>query len=67
MKRRPIESHPLPGMAQMIEALAEHAAAYSGAELTDKMRSPLADVSKMTREIENDSPLFYGTINPTLF
>jgi len=33
MKRRPIESHPLPGMAQMIDALAEHAAAYSGAEL----------------------------------
>jgi hypothetical protein len=54
-------------MAQMIDALAEHAAAYSGAELADKMRSPLADVSKMTREIENDSPLFYGTINPTLF
>jgi hypothetical protein len=61
------QAQPLPGFEQAI-AEQEHAAAELSAEqLADKMREPFADVSKKTRAIENESPLFYGVINPTLF
>ena len=69
MKRpaKPVESLALPGMTQNIEYQASAASEYSGEQLTAKMREPIADVSKLTRQIETDAPLFYGTIHPTLF
>jgi hypothetical protein len=37
-------------------------------ELEEKMRRPIADVSRMVGEIERNSPLFFGTgDNPGLF
>ena len=68
MKRRPVESHTLPGMACNVEAQAKAAGEYQAEELTAKLREPLGDINTATGEMERKSPLFFGTgDNPSLF
>ena len=68
MKRRPVESHTLPGMACDVEAQAKAAGEYKAEELTAAMLEPLGDVSHAAGEMERRSPLFFGTgDNPSLF
>jgi hypothetical protein len=43
------------------------AAEYTGQELTRRLLEPRKSIDVRTQAIENDSPLFYGVINPTLF
>lgn len=63
----PVHLMTFAGMEQDVIAQAESAAALEGEELTRRMREPLGDVSAKAGRIENDSPLFFGKINPTLF
>ena len=65
--RKPVESHTLPGMSSDVDAQTQAAAECSGEQLTEILRRPLADVTRETRAMETDSPLFYGAIHPTLF
>ena len=67
MARRPVESHTFAGMADVVEAQAEAAAVYSAEELSARLLEPHKSIDAKTQAIENDSPLFYGVINPTLF
>lgn len=68
MKRRPVVSHILPGMACDVEKQAEAAMEYQAEELTAEMLKPLGDINTATGELERRSPLFFGTgDNPSLF
>ena len=67
MARRPAESHTFAGMADAVAAQAEAAAVYSAEELSARLLEPRKTIDGKTQAIENDSPLFYGVINPTLF
>lgn len=64
---RPVESHDLPGFTVAIREQAEAAAQYQGEELTAKLLEPLGNISHRAGDMENDSPLFFGKVNPTLF
>lgn len=55
------------GMETAVASQEESAAQYRGEELTEKLLEPLADISRRAGEMENDSPLFFGKVNPTLF
>ena len=55
------------GMAGDVAAQAKAADEHQAEELTAKMREPLADINHRTGSMENDSPLFFGKVNPTLF
>ena len=57
----------LPGFDLEYERVAALAQSQ-GEELTERLRSPKADVSAKAGEMERNAPLFYGTgDNPTLF
>lgn len=64
---RPVESHDLPGMTDAIRSQEAAAAEYRGEELTAELVQPLGDISKKTGDMERNSPLFAGTLQPTLF
>lgn len=66
-KPRPVESHTFAGMEAAVEEQAAAAAVYQGEELTAKMREPLANIDKATGDMEQNSPLFFGALHPTLF
>jgi hypothetical protein len=51
----------LPGMASAVDAQADAAAEYAGAALSDKLRAPLADVSRIAGAMESHTPLFRGS------
>ena len=55
------------GMAAAVAEQAEAAAIQTAAELTAKLTEPRASIDKQAGEMERNSPLFYGTIHPTLF
>ena len=67
MKSSPVESHTFAGMADAVEAQEQAAAVYSAEELSARLLEPRKTIDAKTQAIENDSPLFYGVINPTLF
>lgn len=66
-KPRPVESYTFAGMEEAVEEQTAAAGTYNAEQLTAKMLEPLGDVSKKTGCMERESPLFYGTIEPTLF
>jgi hypothetical protein len=66
-KAKPVESHIFPGMERTVAEQKEAAAHYSAEEMTAKMLEPLGDVSAKAGAIERDSPLFFGSVHPTLF
>ncbi len=69
VKRRvkPVESHTFAGMEAAVEAQAQAAAVYSGQELTAKLLEPLGSIDSKAARMEEDSPLFFGKVNATLF
>jgi hypothetical protein len=54
-------------METAVTEQSEAAALYSAEELTAKLLEPRKSIDAKTQAIEMDSPLFYGTIHPTLF
>jgi hypothetical protein len=69
MKRNsnPVESHTFAGMETAVELQSQAAAAMQAEELTAEMLKPLADINHRSGSMENDSPLFFGQVHPTLF
>jgi hypothetical protein len=69
MKRtvKPVESHIFEGMETAVAEQAEAAAVQQAAELTAKLIEPRQSIDTKAADIEYNSPLFYGTIHPTLF
>ena len=69
MKRNsnPVESHTFAGMETAVELQSKAAAAMQAEELTAEMLKPLGNINHRTGSMENDSPLFFGKVNPTLF
>ena len=69
MKRtvKPVESHIFAGMETAVEEQAQAAAVYSGEELTKRMLEARPSIDARAGQMEENSPLFYGKINPTLF
>ena len=57
----------LPGMESAVQNQTQAAATYSGEELTKRMLEARPSIDARAGSMENDSPLFYGKINPTLF
>lgn len=66
-KARPVESLIFDGMETAVRLQAEAAEVSIGNELTKRLLEPRQSINSRTRAIETDSPLFYGTIHPTLF
>jgi hypothetical protein len=56
-----------PGMETAVTEQAAAAGVYTAEELTKRMVEARPSIDKKTRAIEMDSPLFFGTIHPTLF
>jgi hypothetical protein len=54
-------------METAVELQSQAAAAMQAEELTAEMLKPLADINHRAGSMENDSPLFFGKVNPTLF
>ena len=67
MKRKPVESHTFAGMETAVEEQSKAAALYTAEELTSRLIEARPSIDAKTRAIETDSPLFFGTIHPTLF
>jgi hypothetical protein len=63
----PIHVMTFAGMETAVELQAEAAAQYQGEELTSKLLEPLGDINHRAARMEEDSPLFYGKVNATLF
>lgn len=59
--RKEPPSMPLPGFEEAIAEQRESAAELSAEELTDRLLTPIASISRKTGDIERDSPLFKGT------
>ena len=66
-RSKPVESHIFDGMAEAVQLQSEAAGEYQAEELTAKLREPLGNINHRTGSMENDSPLFFGKVNPTLF
>ena len=66
-KSKPVESHIFAGMASAVAHQAEAAEEYQGAELTARLREPLGNINHRAGELERDSPLFFGKVQPVLF
>lgn len=66
-RSKPVESHTFAGMEAAVAEQAAAAAVHQGEELTAMMRKPLADISAKAGAMEENSPLFYGKVTPTLF
>lgn len=64
----PLHIGTLAGMEGCDIDRAQAAAEQLGAELTEELRRPKADISASAGQIERDAPLFFGSgTNPTLF
>lgn len=66
-KPKPVESHTFAGMETAVTEQAQAAAVQQAEELTARLLEPLGDISGKAGRLEEDSPLFFGKINPTLF
>ena len=67
MKRRPVESHTFTGMETAVEEQSKAAAIQTAADLTAKLLEPRPSIDAAAGRMEQDAPLFYGTIHATLF
>jgi hypothetical protein len=54
-------------MDTAVEEQSKAAALYTAEELTKRLIEARPSIDVKTRAIETDSPLFFGTIHPTLF
>lgn len=66
-KSKPVESHIFAGMASAVAHQAQAAEEYQGEELTARLLEPLGDINHRAGDMERDSPLFFGKVQPTLF
>ena len=66
-KAKPVESHTFAGMETAVEKQAAAAGELQAEELTARMREPLGNINHRAASMEEDSPLFFGKVNPTLF
>ena len=66
-RSKPVESHTFAGMETAVELQSKAAAAKQAEELTAKLREPLGNINHRAGSMENDSPLFFGKVNQTLF
>jgi hypothetical protein len=66
-KHRPVTSHTFTGMASAVAHQAEAAGEKQAEELSAKLLEPLGNINHLAGSMENDSPLFFGKVNPTLF
>ena len=66
-KPRPVESHTFAGMEEAVQAQAEAAAIQQAEELTARLLEARPSIDAKAGRMEEESPLFYGKINPTLF
>lgn len=57
---RPEDSLALPGMEHVDDEMKSERGLFQAQELTDKMKEPIADISKASGEMERNSPLFAG-------
>jgi hypothetical protein len=67
MKKSKPESHIFSGMASAVAAQAQAAGEKQAEELTAKLLEPLGNINRRAGELERDSPLFFGKVQPTLF
>lgn len=67
MRRRPVASHTFTGMETAVEEQSKSAALYTAEELSKRLIEARPSIDAKTMAIETDSPLFFGTIHPTLF
>jgi hypothetical protein len=54
-------------MESDVKLQAEAAAEYQGEELTAKLLEPRPSINAAAGRMEQDAPLFFGVIQPTLF
>jgi hypothetical protein len=66
-KYQPVHSHVFEGMEDAVTAQAMAAAEMTAEKLSEKMLEPIGDVSGKSGRMERESPLFFGSIHPTLF
>jgi hypothetical protein len=66
-KPHAVESHTFAGMEEAVKEQETAAAIHQGEELTARMLEPRPSISAKAGAMEDNSPLFYGKINPTLF
>ncbi len=68
-KRRikPVESHTFAGIEDAVRLHQAGAAELEAEELTAKLREPLGNIDSRAGDIEQNSPLFFGQVHPTLF
>lgn len=66
-KAKPVESHTFAGMEDAVREQDAAAGVYTAEELSKEFYQPLGNVSTKTGDMETNSPLFYGKVNPTLF
>ena len=68
MKRtKPVESHIFAGMESAVVEQQHAAAVQQAEELAAEFTKPLGDISHRAGRMEEDSPLFFGKVNATLF
>jgi len=67
MKKSKPESHIFSGMVSAVAAQAQAAGEKQAEELTAKLLEPLGNINHRAGELERDSPLFFGKVQPTLF
>lgn len=69
MKKRskPVESYTFAGMETAVQDQAQASAVYQAEELAAEFKKPLGDIDRKAARMEEDSPLFFGKVNPTLF
>jgi hypothetical protein len=66
-KPRPVESHTFAGMETAVSQQAQAAGEYTAETLTAKLLEPRPSINAAAGRMEQDAPLFYGVIQPTLF
>jgi hypothetical protein len=66
-KRKAVESHIFDGMKTAVTEQAQAAVEHNAAELTARLIEDRPTIDARAGEMERNSPLFFGTIHPTLF
>ena len=64
---KPVESHTFAGMETAVLLQSQAAGEKQAEELTAKMLEPLGNIDSRAGDIEQNSPLFFGQVHPTLF
>lgn len=64
---RPVVSCTFAGMEDAVRLHQAGAAELEAEDLTARMREPLGNIDSRAGDIEQNSPLFFGQVHPTLF